>query len=201
MLANPAQGELFFSLRQPRTGELFVMSQDMVSTEENRTVGRLHRIPEDQLYRLAPQHSARIGMGTHYHNIGLWSDTMIENVGRWAKAGSTAISTEVPTDGSRRRVHGGDRKGTSGEEEQHLEGTDDHNHQPILENDERYTPRAAGGTSSASPRGSEEEDAPAKEHKKERIIHLYIEDDEERDRSEYGSEYYIEGCGLFLNIL
>ena len=87
MLANPAQGELFFSLRQPRTGELFVMSQDMVSTEM-RTVGRLHHIPEDQLYRLAP-HSARIGMGTHCHNIGL-SDTMIENMGRWAKGSTSA---------------------------------------------------------------------------------------------------------------
>ena len=74
------------------------MSQDMVSTaEENRTVGRLHHIPEDQLYRLAP-HSARIGMGTHYHNIGLWSDTMIENVGRWAKAGSTHSHQHRSTD-------------------------------------------------------------------------------------------------------
>ena len=87
MLANPAQGELFFSLRQPRTGELFVITQDMVSTEM-RTVGAIHQIPEDQLYRLAP-HSARIGMGTHCHNIGL-SDTMIENMGRWAKGSTSA---------------------------------------------------------------------------------------------------------------
>ena len=87
MLANPAQGELLFALRQPESGELLAMSQDMVSTEL-RAVGRLYGIREDQLYRLAP-HSVRIGMGTHCHNIGL-SDNMVEKMGRWAKGSTSA---------------------------------------------------------------------------------------------------------------
>ena len=41
-------------------------------------------------------------------------------------------------------MHGGDRKGTSGEEEQHLEGTDDHNHQPTIENDDTRQGRLEG---------------------------------------------------------
>ena len=57
-------------------------------TEELRRVGRLHHIPEHQLYRLTP-HSIIIGMATHLHNIGVTTMVILQ-MGRWSPKSSAA---------------------------------------------------------------------------------------------------------------
>ena len=76
----------FFSYRN-RSNQRTDMSAAKV-TEELRRVGRLHHIPEHQLYRLTP-HSIRIGMATHLHNIGV-TTTVILQMGRWSPKSSAA---------------------------------------------------------------------------------------------------------------